>query len=221
MPDIPDRDDLERLYARDLSGKLKSLFDQLLVYVGDPPDINNIPPSFWDDIGEELRPFFAATGSQIYLASAERMLKEVALEVDWGLVNEAAADWARQHAGELIFDITDARMKNIQAAIPRYFEEGWTQGELSKHLETWYSEERAAMIARTEVTNAAMQGEVGIVKELEKSGIQMVAVWQTRHDEIVCPICEPRHGKKKGDGWHVEEAAHPRCRCWLNHELVA
>jgi hypothetical protein len=77
------------------------------------------------------------------------------------------------------------------------------------------------MIARTEVTNAAMQGEAGIVDELAREGIHMIAVWQTNNDAIVqeCPICWPRHGKKKGDGWYSETAAHPNCRCWINHEF--
>jgi len=48
-----------------------------------------------------------------------------------------------------------------------------------------------------------------------------VEVWQTRNDEIVCPICGPRHGKEEGDGWTKDDGppAHPRCRCWTNHVL--
>jgi hypothetical protein len=83
-----------------------------------------------------------------------------------------------------------------------------------------YGPRRAAMIARTEVTNAAMQGEVGIIDELRKEGIHMISVWQTSNDDLVCVICEPRNGKKKGDGWYEERAAHPNCRCWINHEFV-
>ena len=82
-----------------------------------------------------------------------------------------------------------------------------------------YGPRRAAMIARTEVTRAAMQGEVLIAQELAAQGIHMVAIWKTRNDELVCPICGPRHNKEKGDGWYNEEPAHPNCRCWINHRL--
>jgi hypothetical protein len=77
------------------------------------------------------------------------------------------------------------------------------------------------MIAITEVTRAAAEGERATVREIAKEGIKMVEVWQTKNDEIVCTICGPRHGKKVGDGWSRNDGppAHPRCRCWINHEF--
>ena len=78
------------------------------------------------------------------------------------------------------------------------------------------------MIARTEVTRAAVEGERALVKEtndiVSQHGIDpMVPIWQTRNDEIVCPICGPKHNKEIKDGEYPP--AHPRCRCWVTHRL--
>jgi hypothetical protein len=77
------------------------------------------------------------------------------------------------------------------------------------------SVERAKLIATTEVTRAAVQAEVDQVKELAADGIKMVAIWDTQHDNKVCPICRPRDGKKQGDGWTDPPPAHPGCYCAL------
>ena len=82
------------------------------------------------------------------------------------------------------------------------------------------------MIARTEVTRAAVEGQRATVKEtsdaLAKYGIKpMVEVWQTRNDDLVCSIYRSRHGKKEGAGWTKEDGppAHNGCRCWTNHKF--
>ena len=58
-------------------------------------------------------------------------------------------------------------------------------------------------------------------KELAAQGIEMIEVWNTNNDELVCDICEPLNQKEKGDGWDESDGppAHVRCRCWTNHEL--
>jgi hypothetical protein len=76
------------------------------------------------------------------------------------------------------------------------------------------------MIAVTEVTRASVEGERAQVRELAAQGVVLVATWQTANDELVCPVCGPRNGRREGDGWDSPPPAHPRCRCWLNHEVV-
>lgn len=222
MPDIPNRDELEALYARQLGRKLRSLFRKMMDYVGDPPNFANVPASFWDEIGEELQPFFTINGEQIYLDAAERMIAETAIGVDWTLVNQAATDWAAQYAGQLVKDITETRRRELANTISKFFSEGWNRRELEERLSRWYNPVRSEMIATTEVTRAAAEGELQIARELAKQGIEMVAVWQTNNDEIVreCPICWPRHNKKRGDGWSDPPPAHVLCRCWINHEFA-
>jgi len=76
---------------------------------------------------------------------------------------------------------------------------------------------RAEMIAVTEVTRAASEGEQAVARELARQGIIMTPFWNTNRDELVCPICEPRNNQEITDG--MFPPAHPRCRCWVNYEL--
>jgi ribosomal protein S2 len=91
---------------------------------------------------------------------------------------------------------------------------------LKDSLSSLFGPVRAEIIAITEVTRAAVEGERAMVAEVAKQGIQMVAVWNTNNDEIVCPICAPLNQKKQGEAWTFPPPAHPRCRCWLNHDFV-
>ena len=230
MPDIPNRGELERQYGRVMAGILRRQMGELLELMGDPPDLSKVPPDFWTRHGKEaeakLRPF----GEKVYLEGAERMLAEVPVGVDYTLINETAMRWANQYTFDLVTDLTDTSRRGLQQAVAGYFREGQTLAELQAEIASFkertgrlFGPVRAEMIARTEVTRAAVEGQRAAVREsdkiLSKYGIKpMVEVWQTRNDEIVCPICGPRHGKKKGDGWTKDDGppAHPRCRCWTN-----
>jgi hypothetical protein len=185
--------------------------------MGDPPNLNNVPQSFWDDIGLELGQVVLPFEDRVYLEAAQRLMSESPVGVDWSLVNEAASNWSRNYGSQLIKDISATSQRATQEAVANYYEQGWTIGDLRKKLGSIYGPVRAEMIAVTEVTRAAAEGERGMVAELRNQGIEMVPVWQTNNDELVCPICGPKHNKPIEDNEYPP--AHPRCRCWVNHEL--
>jgi hypothetical protein len=140
--------------------------------------------------------------------------------VDWDLVNEDAATWARDFGGDLVKKIDEGTRRDVGNAVGNFYSEGQTMGELTGRLGRIYSPQRAERIAITEVTRAAAEGERGIAKELAKDGVVMVEVWQTRNDSVVCEICRPRNGVEqyKGDGdayWDSSQGppGHPNCRC--------
>ena len=141
--------------------------------------------------------------------------------VDWDLVNEDAANWARDHGGRLVKDISKTQRRRVGNSVANFYEEGLTIGDLGNRLGSIYSPQRAEMIAITEVTRAAAEGERAIAKELAKDGIIMVEIWETRNDGMVCSICEPRQGKQQGDGWTESDGppGHPNCRCNIRHEF--
>ena len=233
MADIPNRDALERQYGRTMAGILRRQMGELLELMGDPPDLSRVPPDFWARHGKEaeakLRPF----GEKVYLEAAERMLTDIPVGVDWALVNEGAMRWANDYTFKLVTDIGETSRRGLQQAVSGYFGEAQTQAELAAQISEFkdrtgrlFGPVRAEMIARTEVTRAAVEGQRATVREadklLSKYGVApMIEVWQTRNDELVCPICGPRHGKEEGDGWTKDDGppAHPRCRCWTNHKL--
>jgi hypothetical protein len=195
---------------------------KLLELMGDPPSLDNVPMSFWDDAGKEMAQVVTPFSERVYLEGAERMLETVPVGVDWSLVNESASQWARQYSYNLVSGINATTQRAVGQAVGNFYSQAWTMGDLRRKLGNIYGPVRADMIAQTEVTRAAAEGERGVVAEIGKEGIRMVEVWQTSNDEIVCPICGPRHGKKQGDGWNRNQGppAHPRCRCWINHEFV-
>jgi hypothetical protein len=221
MPDIPNREQLERLLGRELGKLQQAQMTRLLELMGDPPRLDKVPPDFWATMGEELlavlRPFL----SKLYLNQAAEYLAGQSIGVDWALVNTSALNWANRYAYDLVTGITANTQAALQAAVSGYFQNGQTIGQLQEMISPLFGPVRAEMIAVTEVTRAASQGELDIVKQIVKDNpsIQAVAVWQTNNDDKVCPVCGPRNHKEQGNGWDEPPPAHPRCRCWLNHKV--
>lgn len=217
MPDITNRDDLEREYGRVLGRLLKKRGNQIFAALGDPPNVENITPEIWEELGAEMAAGLLPLSERTFVQAATTLMAQAPMSVEWALVNQRAADWARGYLFDLVKGITETDRGALQSAISNYFEFGQTMGDLTRKLEQIYSPVRAEMIAVTEVTRAASEGEQAIAKELAQSGIEMVPVWQTNNDELVCELCGPKHGNVIDDGVFPPE--HPRCRCWVNYEL--
>lgn len=218
MPDIPNRDELERKYARIIAKLLRVQMGRLLELMGDPPRLENVPVEFWADHAKEMQDALIPFGERVYMDAAERMLAEIPIGVDWALVNEAAINWAETYTYNLVSGINETSRRAISRAVSQFFRGDLNMGQLRDRLGRIYSPVRADMIAQTEVTRASVEGERALVREVEKYGIRMVPIWQTSNDELVCPICSPRHGKPITNEEYPP--AHPRCRCWVNHELA-
>lgn len=222
MADIENRDELEREIARKLGKMLKAQLARLLELMGDPPNINNVTEEFWRESGAEftevVRPFLRNT----YQRQAQSMLGKIPIGVEWTLINEAAATWASRYTFDLVRGINETSRRMLQSAINIYYRDAMNMGELTNMLVGSFGPVRAEMIAVTEVTRASTNGERALSDELANQGIHMVEVWRTNNDELVCEICGPRNGKPVGDGWVRDDGppAHPRCRCWVDHEFA-
>lgn len=217
---IEGRDELERGLARKLARALAEALRELLDLLGKPPDLRNVSMAFWEGEGALLLRVLGPELEAIFIGQAEAGFGDFG--VDWDLINQAAADWARQYAAELVEGIEEATRSAVGKAIEDFYEQGWTMEELRLRLERWYGPKRAERIAVTEVTRAAVEGERAIVRELEKSGLKFVERWATSEDELVCPLCGPLDGTVEGENWQAQDGPplHPGCRCWTNHEVV-
>ena len=244
MPDIPNRNELEAEMARNLS-RLFGGFSGHILEVLEEYSYNfaAIPESVWQGLSQQqlgvLLPFL----ERVSIASAEQLMTATGIGVDWALVNQEAATWARSYstflAGQINASSRRAIADGIRNSIAAFFEEGLTHGQLLERLESdpklaklftkdirdrlgrIYGPQRAEMIAVTETTRAAVEGERYMVKELEKYGYRFTEIWQTNNDDLVCLICAPRNGKLSGDGWRAPgdgPPAHVRCRCWITHK---
>lgn len=217
--DIINRDELERRLARIVGRDLRAELQKLMDYLGDPPRLANIPDAYWQNGWRDIQKDVEPALLDIFLQQAEGLMAEIGIGVNWDMVNTTASQWSRQHTEGILQQLFTTRYEHLNTTIPRFYEEGWNLGQLRAELETWYSPVRAEMIAVTETTRAAVEGERALVEALQKeSGIAMVPIWQTSNDERVCPICGPRHDKPITDG--IYPPRHPRCRCWVTYEFV-
>lgn len=220
MADFKNRDEWEQKLATALARLGSRQRERVIAALGDPPDLNNLSPEFWNETTTEMRGEIYTVLEKIFLESANNMLVDFpSIGVDWTLINERAAQWARQYTYDLVRGINQNTRAALQQKVASYFEDGLTIGDLRETIAPLFGSVRAEIIATTEVTRAAVNGELEIARGLREQGIQMIEVWNTRKDEIVCPICAPRNGKRRGDGWDVPPPGHPRCRCWLAHEF--
>jgi hypothetical protein len=215
--DIADRDAWERKLGRSLGSAQRAQFSKLLDILGDPPRLENITAEFWQAMNEEMTRAMMPLLETLFQTQAETLAATLPIGVDWALINEAAVTWSRQYGYDLVRGINQTTQRVLQQAIGDYYERGWTMGDLRQRIEPLFGPVRAEAISVTEVTRAASEGEQAIAKQIGTYGIELVPVWQTNNDSLVCPICGPRHGQIITDGQYPP--AHPRCRCWTNHQL--
>lgn len=216
--DIVNRAELERKLARVIGKQQQAEFRKLMNLLGDPPRIENVPHEYWENGWRSLQKEVEPVLLDIYMSQAEAMLGTISAGVDWTLINTTAANWASTYTYGLVRELTEKTRAGLQTIIPRFYQDGWDLGQLRKALSRWYSPVRADMIAITETTRAAVEGEKAVVDLLQsESGIVMIPIWQTNQDERVCPLCGPRHGKPITDGKFPPK--HPRCRCGVNYEF--
>jgi hypothetical protein len=207
--------------------------------------VETLPPQVWKELNSKEIAVLLPFVEKVSLESAKRLLDEIPIGVDWALVNQDAADWARSYstflAGQIDQTSRGAVATSIRNSVASFFEEGLTIGELEERLKRdpalaklftrdvrdrlgrIYGPTRAEMISVTEVTRAAAQGELAVAERLRLQGIDMLKIWQTNKDDVVCTtICEPLQGKDE-EIWRSVAfegpPAHPRCRCWLSLRL--
>lgn len=243
MPDLPSRDARERRLTAALARLSAAQLDRVLTALGDPPDPARVPAELWNEIGAQNEAALRPALVDIAMVSAGGLLvnlrartldgrasaapapsatvfipggrRQIAFE--WGIVNTRAARWARAHTFDLVRQLNDTTRDKLQRATEKFFAEQLDMAGLRQLIEPSFGPARAKRIAETEVTRAAVQGELSLVAEVEQHGMRMIAVFNTSNDELVCPVCGPRNQKQRGQGWTDDPPAHPRCRCWLNH----
>ncbi len=225
MTEVINRDELERRLARVIGKQQRAELDKLLALLGNPPRLENVPASYWENGWKDMAAAVEPVLMDIYLGQAERLLATIPIGVSWDLVNKGAANYAREYGYNLVKEIAKNTqdgvadlLRALQQEIPNFYESGVNLGMLEERLSRWFSPVRAEMIAVTETTRAATEAEREVAEDIfQESGIRMTPIWNTENDELVCPECGPRDGKPIEDG--VYPPAHPRCRCWTTHEL--
>lgn len=245
MADVTDRDELEAKLARKIGvvfGEVNKDFIDIFIANDFDFRASEVTKAYSKlDLG--MRKAMApALGSLVDLQAAG-LADELGFPVDWSLINQGAANWAKGYstilAGQVASSSRDRIATSVRGSIAAFYEEGLNLGELKRRLEAdpalahlftsdvkdklgrVYGPGRAEMIARTELTRAAAEGERLVADQWIGKGHQLDEIWHTRFDEIVCPICLPRNKKKVGTTWTRNQGppGHPRCRCWVTFTL--
>lgn len=183
-----------------------------------------------DDLEEILRLTFK-NGGQEALNLLSKTLKEHGIDmphtgVSVDLVNEKAAEWAREHAVALVAKISETTRESLKSLTSSGIERGLSVDELASEIMNHhtFSRERAELIAVTELAEADVRGnkqayaESGVV-----SGLQWITA-NSGNDERTCEDCELNDGAIVPigpDGMATINypsgakgvPAHPRCIC--------
>lgn len=168
-----------------------------------------------DDLQAAIQPELSA----MVVDTALGVSVDVGIGFDPTIINTHALEWARNYSYELVTGLTETTRRQI-AEVQRSFIEtpGMTQGDMEKLLEPAFGPVRAEMIATTEATRAFSEATNEIQQLVNQTGLQMVRVWQTQNDEIVCDLCGPLNGRPETE-WAAYGAdmsgppRHVRCRC--------
>ena len=166
---------------------------------------------------EEMR---AALAPEIAVITTDRMMaiaNEVGFGFDIAVLSEEAARFARDYSYELVRGITDTTRKLVSESVTTFTQTpGMTREDLERLLRPAFGDERAEMIAVTEVTRAYSAATNAMQGQLAGEGLPMVRQWNTLNDDLVCPICGPYHGAPESV-WGVQfpdgPPAHVNCRC--------
>jgi len=221
-----DRDAWERRLRREIGRLSTQQQEVLLKKLGTPPHFERLTPEFWQSYEDDWRAVMTPELERVFVDAAQAQAADwggVGAAVDWTGINRGALEWSRAYGYSLVKEIRQNTENALQALevlqreIPGYFETPTARRDLVARLSRWFGPQRAEMIATTEVTRASVRGEMAAVEDLRRDGYEFVTIWQTNNDELVCPICGPKHGKPITDGEYPP--AHVNCRCWVTNEL--
>ncbi len=219
------RERFERDVRRAFGAANRGKAEEMLRLLGDPPDIGRVTDRFWRSIGDPLMADLEPILVEAAVNSANGVASRVAerFKFSWNMVNVRAERWAERYAFELVRGITDNSRDKLSRMVRQFITDGREDlTALGERAGTLFGSERGQRIATTEVTRAAAQGEQAIITEIRDANpaLQVVQLWMTSRDEFVCPVCGPRHGQRRGQGWTELPPAHPNCRCAVATEFV-
>lgn len=164
---------------------------------------------------------FTAIIENIYttaiIESSKKLSATSAITTD--VANAYSIAYSKKYAAKFVKGINETTRTILKDEVTKAVADGLSTTELADNIKfsTAFSETRSDVIARTEIVNANIQGNLeswrqsDLVKEVE---------WYTGIDERVCPICNSNHKKVVAMGspfpsGALHPPAHPRCRCDL------
>lgn len=144
-------------------------------------------------------------------------------------VNDRSTAWASKHAAQLVgtsknpkYSLPDSTRDMIRGTIAEGLAAGKGSAEIADQLQTSYafSEERAALIANTEIRRANSAGSVEGYKQAKEAGVNVQKEWLLGNEP--CDECETNADEGPIDLDDVfpsgddQPPAHPNCNCSIS-----
>jgi len=203
--------------------------------VGDVTDVLANPTGDWQaaldrlyaEIQAQLADEFAPLIERGLIDSAALASQQAGVAFDLAALGKRAETFASRYTFDLVKGITDTTRDRLSDAVVKFLESDATDlRQLGETIGGLFGPSRGQTIATTEATRAAAQGQRILVEELkaESPDAEVVEVWQTSEDEIVCEICgegglsgvarsEDGYFHHPRGGRYSSPPAHPNCRC--------
>lgn len=211
---VLDEESVDKWAAREMADRLGRR--NVKRAAGDAPDDDweaLLTPTFMDAL-KALAQYGAQAGAESLAAS---------VSVDWELANPDVARWARKYSSLLVGKINDTTWRGLKDALAEWVMAKEDYSQLVARFEGILNDpKRADLVASTEATRAYAQGNRIVWQKCEEEyGIQILRMWMTSEDELVCPVCGGLNGSVAAlgepfdlDGTEYDgPPAHPRCRC--------
>lgn len=225
MADFSERENFEAEIARFMAREMANIQRQVTADLLDAGmDLNRtqiLNQEYWSNLSSRIESLLRGKLEDVYMSAAEQFMDSISYAMDNDLLRASARGWASQASMHLVQQMNETSRRHVLESIDDFLADPMTNKELRERMERIFSPRRAELAAVTEVTRAASEGWERVATDLRSKGVQLIAVWQTLVDERVCPYCGPRHDKKQGDGWVFLPPAHPKCRCFVNYEVIS
>lgn len=163
-----------------------------------------------DELADEFGPLIRDGALDAALATQAQAGVSVSVDA----LGSRATRYAQRYTFDLVGGIVDTTRQRLGDALVSFLDdESIDLRTLGETVGKIFGQARGQTIATTEATRAAAQGQKALVDELraENPDARVEEIWQTSEDEIVCPVCGPKNGKRITGG--DRPPAHPNCRC--------
>jgi len=217
MADLRNRLAIEAAIQQRLDSLSAKHREELLSYLGNPPDLDRVPDEFWEKVEREERERLILLLLIVFSASAIQHGERFGLDRDQ--VAGAAEEWAAVRAAEVAEGYARHSRELAETAASRWAQsEGMEMPatEVAEDISRIFGTTRDRMIAINETAAAATAGgEYGIAATAGRSEDD---TWYTADDARVCPVCSPLHGVGRSvwSSYFPEgPPAHVVCRCWI------
>ena len=222
MPELANREEFEIQLAGELGKVFGGKRAELQSLLGQPPNVDNVPITFWDEMQQAIEDEIMALAILVMLSTAKIHGFTLATFV----VSLIAADMARQDSQAFVSNAREKlHSQGSRWSLLRSQGKDITQQDIADTTIRIIGPRAAENLAVTEVSHAQSNSAQEIVRRMRIEGRQIVMVWKhtgirpprhSRASNDPCPICSPRENGDEKDWLGLKPGfAHPHCDCFI------